>query len=196
MLSHALLKIYNPNYGSSRAEGHTTARWFTTFTQMISDYIIIDMWSLWNTQIQKQYSSIFCNYLEFPNGAFCAALFTVNNRSSLMQNTPIKSLEMLPKNPKLFIQLFTANYSPPRVVFLFCNRRWAVSAPHFCSAVIIGTEQSIFYLAMQSCDSCVGGQHEGRLCARVQGVCVQTYMFMKYRDKIMDHRITILKLRV
>lgn len=71
-----------------------------------------------------------------------------------------------------------------------------MSAPHFCSAVIIGTEQSIFYLAMQSCDSCVGGQHEGRLCARVQGVCVQTYMFMKYRDKIMDHRITILKLRV
>lgn len=196
MLNHALL-IYNPNSGSSRAEGHTTACWFATFTQMISGYIITDTWSLWNTQIWKPYSSIFCNYLEFPNGAFCAALITVNNRSSLMQNTPIKSLEMLPENqPKSFIQLFTANYSPPRVVFLFCNRRWAVSAPHFCSAVIIGSEQSIFYLAMQSCDSCVGGQCERRLCACVQGVLVQTYMFMKCRDKIMHHCITRLKLRV
>lgn len=71
-----------------------------------------------------------------------------------------------------------------------------MSAPHFCSAVIIGSEQSIFYLAMQSCDSCVGGQCERRLCACVQGVLVQTYMFMKCRDKIMHHCITRLKLRV
>lgn len=84
-----------------------------------------------------------------------------------MQNTPIKSLEKLPKiNPNHLIllvitELFTAVLSPHVVLY---NRRWAVSAPHCCSAVIIGRERSIFYLARQRCDSCVGGQHEQRSC--------------------------------
>lgn len=53
---------------------------------------------------------------------------------------------------------------------VFNNRRWTVNAPQCCSAVIIGREESIFYLARQSCDSCVGGQHEQRSCVCVYRV--------------------------
>lgn len=36
------------------------------------------------------------------------------------------------------------------------------SVPSCCWALIIGRERSIFCIAWQSCDSCVGGQHEHR----------------------------------
>lgn len=128
---------------------------------------------------------------------FVLFYYSVAIRSSLMQNAPIKILEMLPKkkkerkkNTSPHVYSIILSYFSPHIVFVFLNNRpQAVSAPHCCSAVIIGSERSILNLAMQSCDSCVGGQHEQRSPVYLYACTVYMFksVFMCCRDKMMHH---------
>lgn len=90
-------------------------------------------------------------------------------RSTFVQNSPLKRLSL--NNHLDHLLNYPGSHFPPLVVLYW--RSWAVSAACSCSAVIIGSERSIFSHAGQSCDSCVGGRHEVNVCSLY--VCMDAF---------------------
>lgn len=141
------------------------------FTQVISGYIISDRWSLSSSKKCKQYSSIFCYYLALLNGAVSAVFITVQNSGHYScRMVPLRVWRCSQKSPQIVYLIIPRHFSPSRCFSTIGGEQ--CSAPQCCSAVIIGSEQSIFYRASQSSDSCVGGQHEQRSCAYVYDMYV------------------------